>query len=493
MQRKKIVFFSREELTYLYGSLHESMCTDFDILHVAYSQKEAAILKSEFGIENIFVFKEEYRKAFAGNKGYNDTLLNKIDQLFITHTGNRFSLNASMQSDRTFKQMSYEKALEITCVYYSVWERLFSEHRVDFFLHEPCSLMMNHMAFVLCKNQGGVYNTQITVHGHDQYNYIMLDHDNGLPTELIHYYKTLKEEEIQAELPQIEAFLNKFRNSYNVLFNLLGSGGKVTSKYIYNLLKTAAFSKYYQLKHKPKLSPDIDNIELFIADNGLHNKQLGNITKYRKIRYDAFDQSQTYYFYPMHLEPEAVVLYWADGIYANQVKLIENIAGQLPPHVFLYVKDHPHLYGYRDVEDYRRIQAIPNVKLLPPNIPGKQVIKDCKGVITLNGTAGLEALLMNKDVITFGSAFYGFSNRVNFIKNIRDLREVLYNLKDKVRQDDTDLYRFVLAYLKGQKKGFIEFYGGMHLKSGVNLKENSKMVAEGMKRYFNEYNNFLKD
>ena len=81
-------------------------------------------------------------------------------------------------------------------------------------------------------------------------------------------------------------------------------------------------------------------------------------------------------------------------IYANQVKLIENIAASLPVGYYLYVKDHPHELAYRKAEDYRRLMQIPNVRLLRKSIPGKLVIRNAVGVFTINGTAGFEGLLL---------------------------------------------------------------------------------------------------
>lgn len=228
----------------------------------------------------------------------------------------------------------------------------------------------------------------------------------------------------------------------------------------------------------------IDNIEFFIDKDNAFRKRLYNLRKYQEISFDFFDRSKKYYFYPLHLEPEAVVLYWGENLYTNQVKLIENIAAQLPPNTFLYVKDHPHYEGYRSVEDYKRIKQIPNVKLLHSKLPGKEIIKNSIGVITINGTSGFEALLLNKHVIIFGNAFYQCSERVKKIYNIRELKNVIYSLKDSNYEDDEELYIFIKAYLSAQKKGFTSFYGGTAKKLKINIEDNSTIIAEGFKNYF---------
>lgn len=484
MQKKTVLFFSRCELVHLYGKLDKYLILDFDVIHVAYSQVEADILKNSYAIKNIIIFKNEFlvqkQQLKTGNNFFEE-----LDALFITETDGRFNLNSSLQSDRTFKKMEYEEALHITAVYFNVWKKIFSLKRVDFFIHEPTSLMLNHIASVLCKKQGGIYSTHIMVQGESDFNFIMVDQDNGYPTELRSIYDALIEDDVKNEADRINLFIENFRSSYAVFFDVLGVQKPNLNFYI-KLVKSAIKEQLINLVSLKKLNKPDDNIEDFLSENRLNTSRLKNFFNYRKIKYDTYNSDVDFYFYPLHLEPEAVVLYWADGIYTNQVKLIENLAAQLPAGVFLYVKDHPHLYGYRDVSDYKRIQDIPNVKLLPPYLPGKKIVKDSKGVITLNGTAGLEALLLNKQIIIFGSAFYSISERVKYAENIKDFRKIVYELSDVKYDDGYDLNKFVLAYLKSHKIGFTDFYGTVANSIEINMDENIRNVANGLTLFFNK-------
>ena len=485
--KKTILFFSRCELVHLYGALHEKMIANFEIVHIAYSDIEANILRSNYGIKDVIIFKNEYTFQIE-NADINEDFLREIDTLFIKQTEGRFNLNASIQSDRTFKNLSYSEALLLTTGYYKVWNKIFSLQRVDFFVHEATSLMLNHMACVLCREQEGVYTTHIMVQGESDFNFIMVDNDNGFPTEMNSIYNALTNEEIKIEEKRINSFIEKFRSSYEVFFDMKGTSKpnlKLYMKLVLGALKENVI-KFLSFKKLNKLN---DNIEVFLLNEKQNSKRLKNCFDYRKINYDTYDKEVDFYFFPLHLEPEAVVLYWAEGIYSNQVKLIENIASQLPIGVFLYVKDHPHLYGYRNVSDYNRIQEIPNVKLLPPNLPGKLIIKDSKGVITLNGTAGLEGLLLNKQVITFGSAFYRASERIKHVRDIRDFRKVIYDLREVKFDDDIELSKFVLAYLKSQKNGFTNFYGNLANNLRLDMDQNVINIASDLTLFFNSYRN----
>lgn len=491
MQKKTILFFSRCELVHLYGKLHKHLISDFNIIHVAYSQFEADVLMDIHGIKNVFIFKNEFTSE-SKNLNLNKLVIEDIDRLFIEQTDGRFNLSGSIQSDRTFLNMEYNSALKITATYYQVWKKIFDLQPIDFFIHEPTSLMLNHIASVLCKKQGGVYSTHIMVQGESTYNFIMVDHDNGYPTELIYNYNKISAQDISLNRERIDSFIAKFRANYDVFFSVIGSG-KPNFKFYFKIFKSAVREQLSRFINRNKINREIDNIEYFLKNNRLNSTRIKNFFDYRKIKYDVYDSEVDFYFYPLHLEPEAVVLYWSDGIYSNQVKLIENIASQLPTDTMLYVKDHPHLYGYRNVEDYKYIQRIPNVKLLAPHLPGKKIVKDSIGVITLNGTAGMEALLLNKQVYIFGSAFYGVSSRVKFIKNIKDFREVIYSFNKTEHIDDEEIHRFVFAYLNSHKIGFTDFYGGVAEKINIDMAENIKQLSSGLTLFFNNYSEFLKN
>ena len=482
LMKQNILFFSRCDLTHLYGQLHNYLISDFNIIHVAYSMLEVDILQKEYGIKNVINFKERVQLA-ERETVINETFLKKLDDLFTTQTDGKFTLNGSIQSDRTFKNMDYDVALLITSLYYNAWQSIFSLFKIDFFIHEPVSLMMNQMASVLCKEQGGIYSTHIMVQGESKYNFIMVDDWNGVPNEMKTIYENISDHDILINEERVTSFLTSFRASFSVFFDVMGSG-KPTAKLYFNLLKNALRDQALLLLSHKKLSKTRDNIEVFLLENQLNLKRLKNFRTYKTVKYDTYNIEKKFYFYPLHLEPEAVVLYWADGLYTNQIKLIENIAAQLPPDTFLYVKDHPHLYGYRDISDYNRLQDIPNVKLLPPHLPGKKIIKDSLGVITINGTAGFEALLLNKQVIVFGSAFYAISKRVKYVENIRDLKDVIYNLKPINTTDDLEIKKFVLAYLKAQKKGFTDFYINLANSIEIDMTQNIQDAAASLSEFF---------
>jgi capsule polysaccharide modification protein KpsS len=112
-----------------------------------------------------------------------------------------------------------------------------------------------------------------------------------------------------------------------------------------------------------------------------------------------------YLFFPLHYYAESQLTVRARP-YANQEFLIEYIARSLPQGYKLYVKEHPNVLGTFSLSMLRRIKKISNVVLVNPAINPHDLIANSKAVVTINSTAGFEALMHFKPVIVFGQAFY---------------------------------------------------------------------------------------
>lgn len=485
-----IVLFSRVELVHLYGSLNNYLAENFHIIHIAYSEKEERILKEQYSINEVINFKNEVAKIFI-DQSINESLLKEIDDLFIKYTNGRFCLNSSIQNDRTFQKLPYKDCLLLAQTYYIFWDSFFKSHQAKFFIHELPALYFLHIASVICKKYNVKYLAQIQVRGESTFNWIFAEGDNGFPVEIDYF---LQKEHSETDLERAKKFIEHFRLNkpaiypayqqkqkkefQNNLLNFLYHSGKLSLRILKQKIK------------KSKALPDystLDHVELFLSGNIPTFKESLQ-RKYDEIynlKYDTFDTSQHYFYYPMHVEPEAVVLYWGDGLYKNQVKLIENIVGQLPPNHFLYVKVHPLDKVTRDYLDYQRIKSIPNVKLLSPKTSGFNLIQYCKGLITINGTAGFEALMMNKPVYVFGNSIYNHCNRVTYVHHIRDLQKLLYENYTVDFIDDNQLFEFISAYLKSTHTGYALYFRNFAQLFNIDATENAKIVAQEMVKCFN--------
>ena len=208
----------------------------------------------------------------------------------------------------------------------------------------------------------------------------------------IHYLDSVNVETLNIELEpmrqdKIEIFLNNYKND--------------NRPYIYNMSK--ANLKQYKVQRQRNIfrkltnKPIHENIKLVTYKvKEFYIRKIQNEIK--KLFYNRFIPNQDYIYYGLHLTTESHV-----GLnsfpYLNQINLIESISRALPFRYKLYVKLHP-WWGHRiDLKSVRKIKKIPSVVLIPPKTSIKKIILHSKGIITLNATTGIEALVLGKPVL----------------------------------------------------------------------------------------------
>lgn len=175
----------------------------------------------------------------------------------------------------------------------------------------------------------------------------------------------------------------------------------------------------------------------------------------RKIRvligfddlYDEMDLNEDFAFFPLQYQPEASTLLYA-SFYADQLWLIKQIARSLPIHYKLYVKEHPMMFGYRPRRYYKELKKIPNVKLIKPGAATFDIIKNADLVTINTSTAGWEAILFKKPVITFGDAFYNELPMVKKCGAVKDLPQIVKNQLENFNYDEKSLIHFIAAIYK---------------------------------------------
>jgi len=111
--------------------------------------------------------------------------------------------------------------------------------------------------------------------------------------------------------------------------------------------------------------------------------------------------SRSIYYFPLHLEPEIMLLQFSPE-FNNSFEAISWISRSLPADTTLVVKEHPKTLGHRDHTFYRQLQAMGNVVLSTPDVPSEQWISAATAVVTIAGTVAEEAVHMNTPVIVFG-------------------------------------------------------------------------------------------
>ncbi|MEG3179112.1 capsular polysaccharide export protein, LipB/KpsS family [Sphingomonas sp. LT1P40] len=146
-------------------------------------------------------------------------------------------------------------------------------------------------------------------------------------------------------------------------------------------------------------------------------------TKYDRI--EDIPAEVEVFFYPLHQEPEATLLYLSE-FYANQPALIENIMRSLGPNQALVVKEHPVDKGSLLRRKFLELRdRYSSLYFVPAEVHGRQVLERSERVVTLTSTVGWEAAAIGKKVYVLGDIFFDSLPGVTRLSNINDLRRVL--------------------------------------------------------------------
>lgn len=130
-------------------------------------------------------------------------------------------------------------------------------------------------------------------------------------------------------------------------------------------------------------------------------------------------------YFPLHVEPETA-LHGLSPEFFSQHSLIASVSRDLPAGVYLAVKEPYGMIGRRNANFYRHILDLKNVILLDPWEIGLQCAQRADAVVTICGTAGLEAVSSGTPVISFGRHnIYNFLPCVHVVSDEVDLKDYL--------------------------------------------------------------------
>lgn len=114
---------------------------------------------------------------------------------------------------------------------------------------------------------------------------------------------------------------------------------------------------------------------------------------------------ERYVLYPLHHQPEASVDVYG-SLNSNQVALIQTLSKLLPATHKLWIKEHKGAIGDRSIGWYRRIAALPNVRLIDAFQDIYGLIRNADLVVTISGTAAYEAALMGIPALGLAPVFF---------------------------------------------------------------------------------------
>lgn len=152
--------------------------------------------------------------------------------------------------------------------------------------------------------------------------------------------------------------------------------------------------------------------------------------RYLDLTRRALPSDERYFLCVLHHPFDSQLLLRARQ-FIDQVALCRLLAANMPYGIQLYIKEHPVQPGMLPIKDLRMLKRkYPHIRFVDYSIPFSELIHQASGVITINSTAGLEAMIHGVPVITLGDGFYGDES---FVHRVRDFSEL------------TDVFKTILA------------------------------------------------
>lgn len=162
----------------------------------------------------------------------------------------------------------------------------------------------------------------------------------------------------------------------------------------------------------------------------------------KKSYYDEYRKDDKYIYYGLHLTTESHVALHSYP-FVNQINVIESISRALPFGYKLYVKPHPWWEHTLSLSAIKQIKKIPFVRIVDSRCSIKEIIAHSDGLVTLNATTGVEALIMGKPIIALSevNGYVGYHPAATRCSNLYDLPRMIREMVDrKVEIENTVEY-----------------------------------------------------
>lgn len=188
--------------------------------------------------------------------------------------------------------------------------------------------------------------------------------------------------------------------------------------------------------------------------------RVGRLLKFRNASkafsfYDSHttlpDLTRKYIYVPLQMQPESTTLP-RGGAYVNQELIIQMLDAHLPDDVLICVKEHPKQEEFspsgrcRPIEFYKDLLKCKKVRLVPKSFDSFSLTENSVAIATATGTAGLEALFLQKPVLLFGHIYFQYAPGVFAVRTSEDCRKAINSiLVDGVKPDLADVRLFLKA------------------------------------------------
>ncbi len=185
----------------------------------------------------------------------------------------------------------------------------------------------------------------------------------------------------------------------------------------------------------PRIKVSIENnisylFKIKYEINKLKTKKYFNLHSIKNL-------TQKYIFYPLQYTPESSINI-PNAYFIDQERLIDLIRFNMPEDTILLVKEHPSMFGRRSIKFFKRLSKKSSLRIVNQKVSTNILIKNASLVISVSGTACLEAFIFKIPSIVFGKTFFDTFTNIYGI-DYNDMKQTLNKYLDR-RISDKDVY-----------------------------------------------------
>lgn len=452
-----------------------------NIAFVSGSIEEAKFLSliakslKEKSIESYFVYTRKHIYDFFEKKGdanlfFQDRLDNITHEQIFEYLSEYKDSNLSLlvYSDPVLCKTSFERGIKVVISYLKFWERFIQKKNVQAIIHYPTASVVGRSAYLAAKKFGVkhlVFQTGPIVNE----NFTICDiNEEWIWSEFLNDYGNediVLDEDIGAK---VNTLVDKVIETKNRSIKIRKVALKSFISFLYSSIKYKKYDKIEINEFRKLFFCFLRKIPL------------------KAFRYDFPDKRDKYLFFPLHISWDAQIA-TRNPMFSEQLYLVKMLSKSLPYGYYLYVKEHPYNYGGERIKLLKSIKGFRNVKLLHPETSSIDLIRYASAVVTINSTAGLEAIILKKALITFGRTFYShfkYCYAINHMGRLPDIvNEVLFSNHDEFTQQPEYLrewQKFLWLVLSTSHNGAAVSYKN-YMGLGTNVfDENIRNTAESI-------------
>lgn len=283
---------------------------------------------------------------------------------------------------------------------------------------------------------------------------------------------------------RLEDLSRDIRESY-LRFREDKGGGRDAHIYVRNMLR--AHSGWNLIRKKIKIGlSSLRDLSVFRKSYRFLKRQfqLNPRTEYLSVQSPA-DWNRKFIYASLNYQPECTTSPQG-GIFVDQILAIETLSSVLPDGWMIYVKEHPMqwvrrgwvYFSYRYQGYYQKIASLKNVKLVPIETDGSELIKNCIAVANVTGSSAFEAVLRLKPVLMFGYEWFQNCPGIFQVRGPEDCRRALGQIKNGAAPTETQLINYLALIDHCSLRGHI--YPDRQAYLPVSSKENTENLSHAL-------------